>query len=232
MTKLMIIVGSSNNIASSIYQEFKNDYFFLLLSRNKPNFYSNDMKNTSFQVTEYDPKDIKNINFDFNNFTEVNVVYVASPFAQGLVINIDNSKLTNLFQNGIEFPLLFAKQIIKENKVIKKNFIFVSSSIAIYGQLGSSLYSLVKKAIESISESLAIEYANLNLKSNVLRIGFTGKGYSEQLNLRVSESIIKQTLSGEPTSMKSIVSGIKFLLECDSCNNSVVTIDGGLKPLL
>ena len=86
-------------------------------------------------------------------------------------LNINNSKLTKIFKNNFFNHFFFTQKIIKNHKKIKNKFtlsiVNIGSIVGLKGFSQLSGYASTKSALDGLTKSLAIEFANDNIRLNI-----------------------------------------------------------------
>ena len=115
--------------------------------------------------------------------------------------------------------------------MIKKKYgriIHFSSSKAIYGEVGTCLYSATKTFLNGFSSSLAKEYGKFNVTSNILSLGYFKSKLWNKIPSKIQNERIKDVPSKKLGSIKNISNAIELLINSDYINKSTIKIDGGI----
>ena len=123
---------------------------------------------------------------------------------------------------------MICKFILK--KMIFANWgriIFLSSTGAKRGEIGTSGYSASKTGLIGLSKVISKEYGLYNITSNILELGAFDVGMYKKLanteKLKIKEKIPNKKLGN----IDEIFQTIKLLIKSKFINGSVLKIDGG-----
>lgn len=112
---------------------------------------------------------LKKENFDFNIVINNAGYLLNKPFTEYTQQEIDNTFKVNTYA-----PIQICQQIIKQNGVKPCHIINIGSMGGVQGSVkfsGLSLYSSSKAALANLTECLAEEYKESNIKVNCLALG-------------------------------------------------------------
>ncbi len=159
----------------------------------------------------------------------ITVVNFAARKIDKLFINIDAADVadvldTNLGVNFIVLPPLVRKMVsTKWGRII-----FLSSTGALRGDSGLTLYSTAKTGLVGLARSLAREYGRFGITANVLSLGYFDTGLMDSIPERLRSKMITDIPSRKLGDATNIAEGIRFLIRADYVNGAVIPIDGGL----
>lgn len=114
--------------------------------------------------------------------------------------------------------------------MIRNNFgriIFSSSSTAENGSVGNLGYSSSKSSLKGISGTIAKEYKDYNITSNILSLGYFNSRMWKTLPKKNRETLISNTLNNKLCDENAIYEIIETLIKFNSINMSTIFIDGG-----
>ena len=150
-------------------------------------------------------------------------------------LNINKRKLKHIFENNF-FSHFFLTQVLINEFLKKKNNNFsivnIGSIVGVNGFNQLSGYASTKQALEGFTKSIAIEFANKNIRANIIHPGFIKTSYFENFKKNKKE-IFKWTLSRTPMRKwgdpKDISNLVCFLLSDDSnyITGQSINCDGG-----
>jgi 3-oxoacyl-[acyl-carrier protein] reductase len=114
--------------------------------------------------------------------------------------------------------------------MIKNNFgriIFTSSSTAENGSIGNLGYSASKSSLKGISGTIAKEYRDFNITSNILSLGYFNSRMWTSLPEKNKKDLILNTLKKKLCNENAIFEIIETIIKHNSINMSTIFIDGG-----
>jgi len=221
---MIIVCGAGSGLAKITIDELSKRHKILAISRNSK-YDGNNITNVNLESYS----DIKNVieGIDSENITWVNFVAHSN---DSLLLNLSDEHLTQDFD--LNFDLNFqASKILLPKMVASKHgrFIFISSSRALKGDVGTFSYSLGKKATITLQEQIVREYARFGITANTLALGY----YDTRLWHKLSDSLKKNLLQDTPTKKLSdprcIAPTIEIILQHATINNNVIKLDDGFR---
>ena len=192
---------------------------------NKPDWAINS--NDTFYVVDYNsPNFLKECNDFINEIS--NLVFLGSPMQQSLLHNTSDSDIDLILRGTIANPLKLLARIIPN--MINANYgrtIFIGSSIAEKGVVGSSIYGLAKSSYRNLVKSLAHEYGIFGLTFNVLNLGYLNKGMADSLSEKRRKEFLARTSNEVPVDSKEIGDWLYKIIASKSLNGATIELDGG-----
>jgi NAD(P)-dependent dehydrogenase (short-subunit alcohol dehydrogenase family) len=145
-----------------------------------------------------------------------------------LLINLSLRSWKQMIETNLGSNFLICKYLIK--KMILSKFgriIFFSSTGAKRGDPGTSAYSASKTGLNGLSKVISKEYGRYNITSNILELGAFKTGMYKDLSKKQQKKIIDKLPNKKLGSVTEITFAIKFLINSNFVNGSVIKIDGG-----
>tara|TARA_A100001011_G_scaffold400671_1_gene517436 strand:+ start:4084 stop:4773 length:690 start_codon:yes stop_codon:yes gene_type:complete len=229
---MIILIGASSGLGKSLIKELISFDDIIATYNNKPIKFKNNTKKKYIE-TKLDISVEKNIKLFIekyqNKFERLTFINLATITIDKLIHDIQNKDITKIFKINTYSNIIFSKYLIK--KMVKDNFgrfIFLSSTRAINGDVGISLYSMTKQSLSSLSSCLSKEYAKFGITSNVLSLGYFNTSLLRNINEKTKKKLILQIPSKKLGKSNNISKTIKMIIKNDYINNSLIKIDGGL----
>lgn len=138
--------------------------------------------------------------------------------------DVSDTLETNLGVNFIVLPPLVRKMVAEKWGRI----IFLSSTGALRGDSGLTLYSTVKTGLVGLARSLAREYGRFGITANVLSLGYFDTGLMDSIPEELSAKMIADIPSRKLGDASNIAESVRFLIRADYVNGAVIPVDGGL----
>lgn len=104
----------------------------------------------------------------------------------------------------------------------------LSSIRGMRGAKGAIAYSTSKSALLGMSKTLAMEYGQFNITSNILSLGYFQNGLMAKISADLQEQMKKEIPSGKFGDTRNIAHAIEFLIKSEYSNGAVINIDGGI----
>ena len=146
----------------------------------------------------------------------------------GLFLKFDKKIFLDTVQNNIIDSLNILKVLLPH--MIKNNFgriIFTSSSTAESGSVGNLGYSASKSSLKGICGTIAKEYKDYNITTNILSLGYFNSRMWTSLPEKIKKNLISNTLNNNLCDEKAIYEIITTIIKFNSINMSTIFIDGG-----
>ncbi len=159
----------------------------------------------------------------------ITVVNFAARKVDKLFVNVEASDVadtleTNLGVNFIVLPPLVRKMVsAKWGRII-----FLSSTGALRGDSGLTLYSTAKAGLVGLARSLAREYGRFGITANVLSLGYFDVGLMDPIPEKLRAKMISDVPSRKLGDASNIAESIRFLIRADYVNGAIIPIDGGI----
>jgi len=208
----------------------KNDFIKIkkVINNDKCKLYLGDINNLN--LIEKILSDSKKIKKKING-----VVNNAGERQREDFLKINKAQLNNLFKNNFFNHFYLIQKIIRDFKKnsMRKNFSFVNigSIVGIKGFSQLSGYASTKSALEGLTRSLAIEFANDQMRFNIVHPGFIKTPYYEKFKKK--QKLYKWTLKKTPLGTwgesEDVSELVIFLLSDKSkyITGQSICVDGG-----
>ena len=146
-----------------------------------------------------------------------------------LAMNLDPNSWDETMNVNLKANFLLTKLFLKKMIAEKWGRIIHISSIAgIRGVPGTIAYSASKTGLLGMSRVLAKEYGRFGVTSNVIMPGYLNTGLIETLKEEDQRKILAEIPSKQLGDPINVVNAIKFLIDSDYVNGSVIPVDGGI----
>ena len=216
-TKTALITGTSRGIGSSIKEILQNDEIKILSpSRNELDLSSSESINKFLSEISED------IDIIVNN---------AGILKVGKAEEFSIKDFQDILQVNVLAPFQIISEIVGGMK--RKKFGRIVNISSIWGEKsksGRSIYSTSKAALNALTRSFAVEFAEHNILVNSIAPGYIETDMMKQYNSEKELDIIKNSIPMKRFGKKTEISElVKFL--CSEKNSyitgQILTIDGG-----
>jgi len=240
--KVVLVTGSSRGIGKEVAYSFLKSGAVVILTGRKITTNSklrNQLKNYKNKFILYDV-DFRNIEeitklyeFIFKKFKTLNIlVNNAGETLVKKAIDINIKEYDNLFNINLRslffLSSIFAKKIIQQkNKGVIVN---ISSQVAHVGGPLRSIYSATKGAVNSLTRSLALEWASKKIRVVAVSPTFTKTEMMKNSSKNIEfKKMIKTIPAGRPATVNEIASAVLYLSsdEAEIITGEVLRVDGG-----
>lgn len=227
---MIILTGASGGIGDQIIRTIAEmDNVLGIYSSHKPD----DPGNDKIEYIKLDlgvPDEInKFVETRGSQFSHITIVHMAGLKIDGLASNYSEADWDLMTNLNIKSTFLFTKSLLPH--MVRDNWgriIFISSRGALEGDTGTIAYSACKSALIGMSNTLAKEYARFNISSNVLVLGTFDTGMYQKLPENKKREILNKIPSKRLGNTSNISNAIKFIIDSEYVNGSMINIDGGM----
>jgi 3-oxoacyl-[acyl-carrier protein] reductase len=151
-------------------------------------------------------------------------------FYEGSILEVKEKHIERTFQLNYTSVLQMCQKCIPVMISQQKGTIVNVSSVSSYfPDPTSAVYASSKAALETLTKSLAIEFAGKGIRVNCVSPGYTDTGMTEDMDCNIQQkkcSVISLKRFGKDT---EIANAIVFLAEDHSsfCNGTILKVNGG-----
>ena len=221
---MIIINGINSEIVKKILKKFLKKHKIIGI------FNSNytGLRHEKLKLFKKNEKSFKKIESLIKKEKKITFLNFAAKRDQGLILKFNKKKFLNTIQNNIIDSLRVLEILLPY--MIKNNFgriIFTSSSTAENGSIGNLGYSASKSSLKGISGTIAKEYRDYNITSNILSLGYFNSRMWTSLPEKNKKDLISNTLKKELCNENVIFEVIETIIKHNSINMSTIFIDGG-----
>ena len=229
---LFIGVGCNSAIAQSTLGMLSNYDSSLLLSRQNGTcrLGSTVINLTTCNATKFN--DLEKVIIDSNlplktDLDEVNIVSFLGTKDPGALINLRGEQIDEVITTNFSLNAYLSSILISRYRGISMSFVFISSSGALAGDSGVTLYSATKHALNGLSRGIALEYGKYGVNANVLALGVVEIGLSKNVPEKRINEMISRTANRKKVDVANIASSINFLLRNKDVNGFTMACDAG-----
>jgi NAD(P)-dependent dehydrogenase (short-subunit alcohol dehydrogenase family) len=240
MKVLLTGVGKGFGRSYLEYISLQDKYEILGLTRNLNDFNDQEVdqlnkKNVALQSIDLSRSEsvhafIKQ-NIDFLNSVDVLINNAGQRFRYS-VDQLEYQKLESLFRVNVITPMILSSAVLKGMKKRKSGRIInISSILGSSGLAHLSGYSATKGAIDSMTRSMAVEYAEFNITINAIAPGFCETSYADSFkkNHELNQEIIERIPMRRWGKANEINGILDFLISSNASyiTGQVLNVDGG-----
>lgn len=158
------------------------------------------------------------------------LVYNVGIVQDNLFNNVNEESLVQVMDVNFYGCFRICKAFVNDLAVSFGNIVLISSISGLIGKIGQVNYSASKAAVQSLSRTLAMEYARLGVRVNTIAPGFIdSKMVNSISSLRFKDILEKVPLRrlGDP---KEVASVVEFLISDKSSyiTGQTIIVDGGI----
>lgn len=224
---MIILTGVSGGIGLPLAKQLaKIDNVIGIYKKNKPVIKIKNVKFVKCDISE--EKQLDKLKKYLKNKNKMILVSAAAVKLDNLLINQSISNWKKMIDVNLGSNFLLSKFFIKKMIFSKwGRIIFFSSTGARRGDVGTSAYSASKSGLRGLSKVISKEYAQYNITSNIIELGAFEAGMYKKLSNKEKIKILNKLPNKKLGTIKDISNVIKFLINTNFINGSVIKIDGG-----
>jgi NAD(P)-dependent dehydrogenase (short-subunit alcohol dehydrogenase family) len=230
---MIILIGSSSGIANSLIEELsKQDQIIAFYNTNRP---SVKKKYNKIYYEKINLKKKNNYEFIFKKYcnkllnTKLIFINLAAITLDKLLLDVSRKNIIDLFNVNVVSSILIIKSLIPF--MIKNNWgriVHFTSTKALMGDVGISIYSSTKSSLTGLSNSLSKEYGRFNITSNIISLGYFDSPMWRRLKSEKQFELLGQVPSKTLGNPKNILNAINFIIKSDYLNSANIKLDGGI----
>ena len=230
---MYLIVGGSSDIGYELSKKLIQHDDIIITYNTKKNLKKINSINKKITYLKLDLTKQKEIDLFIKKnqklLKDIKFINLATAKADKLIINLNSKETENVFKINVLSNIYLSKKIL--SLMIKQNygrFIFFTSKRASRGDVGISLYSSTKEAVSGFSRCLAKEYANYNITSNCIKLGYFKTKLFQNIPFKVKKKLLDEIPNKKLGDIKNIYNIINVIAKSDYINGSDIEIDGGI----
>ncbi len=161
-----------------------------------------------------------------NNLT---ILHLATISIDGLAMTYKEDDWDQTMNVNLKSNFLLTKSLLP--LMIQQKWgriIHVSSHVGFNGVVGTIAYGTSKMGLMGLSKTIAKEYGQFGITSNLLSLGYFEAGLFDRLPEKKIKKLIDEIPSKKFGDIESIANAIRFIISSDYVNGAVINIDGGL----
>lgn len=222
MSEKIILVGASSELAQQVSVLLSKKFTVINLS-GKPN----KSNNINYTEVTYSQTGIENFLKTLSKSDNHIFIFFNGVADSEIFINISVEEINSIINTNLTIPIIFTKTCLKTLFPRKNKFIYLTSSRALKGDRGISMYSATKSALVYFAKSLSYEYSNLNQFFYVISLGIFNAGLKKAVPESSLEKIKKKSAIKGYVDINELVQAISFAIESDASTGSVIYCDNG-----
>ena len=230
---MYIIIGGSSDLAKDIVKNLvkEDDIILTYNTKKKINYIKSNKHKVYFDKLDLDNlKSIKNfIKKRSKILKNIKFLNLATLTIDKLIHDIEIKDINKIFNINYFSNIILTKELLP--LMIKQNygkFIFFTSTRAARGDKGISLYSSSKESLSAFSKCLAKEYAQFNITSNCIKLGYFKSKLFNNISPEIRKKLENQIPSKKLGEVKNIIRAIKMITKTNYINGANISIDGGI----
>ena len=229
---LLIVVGGSSALAQNIVASMDFHEKFIAFSTRIGKI---EHGGDTHQAKVYDSTDYESLQKIFDSTLlparskvgRVSLISFTGAKDTQLFINSSGEAIRQLLDVNFTVNAYFANLVIQKYRGIPISMAFISSAGALSGDVGSTVYSSAKYALNGLVRGIAIEYGRLQVNANVIALGVLPFGLKDSVPEKRLKEMIQKTASRSFVKLENVSRTVKFVLTNSDLNGAVIPCDGG-----
>jgi 3-oxoacyl-[acyl-carrier protein] reductase len=225
MKKKIVLFGGSSGLALDLCQKLSDSFNIINVSSSSTNLNHKNIKEV--KLNKYSEKELLKFLLSLNKKDEHIFLFMNGITDSKAFYKIDSEEISRIIKVNFELPVLITNLIVKNFILKKTKYVYFSSSRALLGDRGISLYSSTKGALKYFAKSLSLEYGKFNHFFYTISLGVFEKGLVKKVKKSELEKIIKRSALNSYVDIDELARAVNYISENDSATGSVLNIDNG-----
>ena len=225
MKKKIVLFGGSSDLALDLCQKLSDSFNIINVSSSSTNLNHKNIKEV--KLNKYSEKELLKFLLSLNKKDEHIFLFMNGITDSKAFYKIDSEEISRIIKVNFELPVLITNLIVKNFILKKTKYVYFSSSRALLGDRGISLYSSTKSALKYFAKSLSLEYGQFNHFFYTISLGVFEKGLVKKVKKSELEKIIKRSALNSYVDIDELARAVNYISENDSATGSVLNIDNG-----
>ena len=225
MKKKIVLFGGSSGLALDLCQKLSNSFNIINVSSSSTNLNHKNIKEV--KLNKYSEKELLKFLLSLSKKDEHIFLFMNGITDSKAFYKIDSEEISRIIKVNFELPVLITNLIVKNFILKKTKYVYFSSSRALLGDRGISLYSSTKSALKYFAKSLSLEYGQFNHFFYTISLGVFEKGLVKKVKKSELEKIIKRSALNSYVNIDELARAVNYISENDSATGSVLNIDNG-----
>jgi len=230
--KLLIVFGSSSLLAQktiSYLKPFDTCLFLSTKDKVEENLNSGHLhaKLETVSVESIHSIFEQLLPFRRSEIEEIFVVSFAGISDKTIFKDLSQEEIDHLLNVNLNSNVYLTSAILKFFGVGNTSLVFISSTRALLGDRGLTMYSATKHALGGLVKGISLEYGRFGFRANVLSLGVAPVGLVNKVPEKRLSEILKRSANGKMIDIDSIVQSLEHLRENRALNGSTQYCDGG-----
>lgn len=226
------MVGSSSALAQNIVPSMdSHDIFVAFSTQNSKIVHGGN----TYHTNNYEPTDYESLQNIFESASlpvrsqvgRVSLISFTGAKDSQLFIASSGEAIQSLLSINFTVNAFFANLVIQKYRGIPVSMVFISSAGALSGDVGSTIYSSAKCALNGLAKGIAIEYGRFQINANVIALGVLPFGLKNTVPEKRLKEMMQKTASRTFVKLENVTSSIRFVLTNNDVNGAVIPCDGG-----
>lgn len=225
MKKKIVLFGGSSDLALDLCQKLSDSFNIINVSSSSTNLNHKNIKEV--KLNKYSEKELLKFLLSLSKKDEHIFLFMNGITDSKAFYKIDSEEISRIIKVNFELPVLITNLIVKNFILKKTKYVYFSSSRALLGDRGISLYSSTKSALKYFAKSLSLEYGQFNHFFYTISLGVFEKGLVKKVKKSELEKIIKRSALNSYVNIDELARAVNYISENDSATGSVLNIDNG-----
>ncbi len=230
MTKriVLVIFGASSSIGMGLVERVDSEIDVILVSRKwAGDSFISRPGIQAFAVSDYSFQHLEPVFSAIEQYSDASFLFLNGVAESVAFYKLDEEFIKEVLSVNLCLPISLTNELIKRFVRKKLTFIYSSSSRALMGDVGISVYSASKVGLVNFAKCMALEYGRLGHQFVVLSLGLFEGGLNHLLTERQRVKIFNRSAAPTFVSLDELWNSMKFAIQNRSVNGSVLKVDNG-----
>lgn len=225
MNNKFVIIGGSSELAIGLSEKLADYSEVLNISRK---LIKSEHKNIKFlKVKDYSATEFQKIMKLLDKKQEHTFLFMNGITDSKAFYKMNEKEIKNILNVNLEIPILATNLIIKEFMFKKTHYIYFTSSRALLGDRGISLYSSSKSALIYFVKSLSLEYSKFKQFFFAISLGVFDGGLVKEVKDKKLKDILNRSAINSYVNIDELAQSILYASKTTSGSGSVIKVDNG-----
>ena len=209
MKKKLVIFGGSSGLAIDISLRLSDDFNVVNVSSKTTNLVDKNIEEV--KLKEYSLEELSKFIENLNKKESHIFLFMNGITDSKAFYKMDNDEISHIIYVNYELPVVITNLIIKDFILKETKYVYFSSSRALLGDRGISLYSSTKSALKYFAKSLSLDYGKFNHFFYTISLGVCEKGLVNKVKKTDLDNIIKRSATNSFVDVDELVNALHYI---------------------
>jgi NAD(P)-dependent dehydrogenase (short-subunit alcohol dehydrogenase family) len=162
-----------------------------------------------------------------SELSEIVIISFTGVADEQIFCNLSSHEIDRIIDINLKSNIYLTSVVLKRYGVGVTSFIFLSSTRALLGDRGITMYSATKHALNGFVKGIALEYGRFGVSANVLSLGVLPVGLINKVPKKRIDDMVKRSANRKMVGIDSVIKSLDFLRHTRDVNGTIFNCDGG-----
>ena len=220
-----LIFGIGSSFGKELVNKLAEEHEVFTVSRKAVDFGLENVFHR--EVEDYFTEDFTDLFLTLSSKEKLEVLFLNGIAEKNAFFKVSNEEIEDIFRVNVFLPLALTRDIILHRIGRVTKFIFASSSRALHGDEGITIYSASKSSLKGAVASLTKEYARFKQEFYIISLGLFDSGLDTKLSDGVKVKLIQQTAYTELVTPEDVFNCLMYIGVSSVAAGSTISVDHG-----